>query len=135
MAYGSTHHRPIHLCLCVDDFWFKYFNEADVEHLQQTIGTILKYSSDWTRTNFCGMQFDWQYDERYIDISMLEYASKDLQWLQHTPIKPQYSPHHHKPIYYGKKGVQQLPSEIDTLPQLRKTPHDVVFCIRTKLHH
>ena len=100
----SHSHRPIQFCLCVDDFGVKYFNKTDVDHLQHAIGTVFNYSSDWDGKNFCGMQFDWHYDEQYVDISMKGYVDKALQRLQHTPITPQYSPHHHTPIHYGKKG-------------------------------
>jgi hypothetical protein len=111
-------HRPIQFCLCVDDFGVKYFDKADVAHLQQAIGTVFKYSSDWEGANFCGMQFDWHYDEQYVDVSMKEYVMKALQRLQHTPITPQYSPHLHTPIRYGRKGVQQHATAQDISPLL-----------------
>ena len=44
--------RPIHFCLCVDDFGIKYFDKKDVQHLQQAICTVFQYSEDWSGKNF-----------------------------------------------------------------------------------
>ena len=46
------HTRPIHFCLCVDDFGIKYFNKNDVQHLQQAISTVFQYSTDWSGKKF-----------------------------------------------------------------------------------
>ena len=50
--------RNIQFCLCVDDFGVKYFRKEDVDHLLQSIGSIYKYTTDWTGKNYCGMTFD-----------------------------------------------------------------------------
>ena len=42
------HTRHIHFCLCVDDFGIKYLNKNDVQHLQQAIGTVYQFSTDWS---------------------------------------------------------------------------------------
>ena len=113
--------RPIQFCLCVDNFGVKYFDKVGVRHLQKAIGAIFQYSSDWNGTNFCGIKFDWHYDEQYVDVSMPGYVKKSLQRLQHTPITPQYSPHHYTSFHYGMEGVQQYTSAIDTSPLLSPT--------------
>ena len=66
--------RPIQFCLCVDDFGVKYYNRKDVVQLLQAIGKLYKYTTDWTGTKYCGMTFDWDYDNKYVDVSMPGYV-------------------------------------------------------------
>ena len=82
------HTRPIHFCLCFDDFGIKYFNKNDVQHLQQAISTVFQYSTDWSGNFFCGMQFDWNYTEGYVDVSMPNYVEKALKRLGYIPNVP-----------------------------------------------
>ena len=104
--------------LVVDNFGIKYFNKNDVQHLQQAIGTVFKYSTDWPGIFFCGMQFDWNYTEGYVDVSMPNYVEKALKRLGYIPNVPQYSPHQHTPIKYGLKGIQQSTPSPNTSPLL-----------------
>ena len=93
--------RPISFCLCVDDFGVKYQNKEDVTHLLNALGSKYKYSVDWSGSNYCGLHMKWNYDKRYVDISMPGYIIVALTRLQYIPSKyPQYSPHFHQPIRY-----------------------------------
>ena len=86
--------RQIILCLCLDDFEVKYFSDSDAKHLLQTLGKYYQYTVDWSGRNFCGLTFDWNYKEGYVDISMPGYISDTLKNLQHEKKpKPQCSPH------------------------------------------
>ena len=107
--------RRTKFCVCVDDFGIKYFSNNDTEHLLNALKTYYKIITDRTGSNYCGMTFDWQYDERYVDISMPQYIKKALVGLNHTTTKvPQFSPHAHVPFQYVAKGTQQLAPTCDT---------------------
>ena len=64
------------------------------------------------------MQFDWNYTEGYVDVSMPNYVEKALKRLGYIPNVPQYSPHQHSPIKYGLKDIQQSTPSPDTSPLL-----------------
>ena len=49
-----------------------------------------KTSIDWEGSLYCEITLDWNYEERYLDISMPGYVTKVLQRFQHDkPAKPQ----------------------------------------------
>ena len=111
--------RPTKFCVCVDDFGIKYWSKDDRDHLLNSIGHTFKYTTDLEGKNYCGLTFDWNYDLGYVDISMPNYVTKCLKRLQHVPsVSPQYSPHTHVPIAYGKKGTRQYATTPDTSPLL-----------------
>ena len=111
--------RQTIFCLCVDDFGVKYFSDSDAKHLLQTLGKDYQYTVDWSGRNFCGLTFDWNYKEGYVDVSMPGYISDALKKLQHDKKpKPQYSPHEHFPINYGKHDATQYTTTPDNKPTL-----------------
>lgn len=96
------------LCLCVDDFGVKYYNEADVDHLITALEEHYKISTDWTGKHFCGLTLDWHYDKSYVDVSMPDYISTLLvKYLHALPKKPQFSPFPAKPYVPLKRGQRQ----------------------------
>ena len=120
---GTTcifHHktRRTKFCLCVDDFGVKYYTKNDLDHF---LDTLRKKYTVTTDMNFCGLTFDWHYNDGYVDMSMPEYVTKALQRLNYQPSKqPQYSPHEHNPITKMKKGMQQYAND-DHTPFVSKT--------------
>ena len=113
--------HPISFCLCVDDFGIKYFRKADANHLLTSLQNHYTVTTDWSGQNFCGLTLDWHYDQQYVDISMPKYIKSLLTKLQFSPQKyPQYSPHHHDPVIFGKKGTQQMAQQQTTEPSLPK---------------
>ena len=111
--------RPTKFCICVDDFGIKYFSKADAEHLFESLGKHYKYTTDWDGQNYCGLTFHWNYEEGYVDVSMPGYVREALIRLGYKPHKnPQYSPHFHVPIQYGKKGTRQYNNAPDETPTL-----------------
>ena len=79
-------------------------------------------TKDWDGKNYCSLTLQWQYDKGYVDIAMPKYVLDSLKRLQHKPQKyPQYSPHEHIPIQYGKKGTQQYATAPDDAPHLNPT--------------
>ena len=111
--------RRTRFCLCVDDFGIKYYSQSDADHLLCAIGQTYKYTTDWEGKHYCGLSFNWNYIEGYVDVSMPGYVQKTLQRLQHTPsTSPQYSPHQHVPIQYGTKNTHQYATAPDMPPLL-----------------
>ena len=110
--------RPTVFCLCVDDFGVKYFSKADADHLLSALSHHYKYTVDWEGTHFCGYDFDWHYDDGFVDLSMPSSVPNLLKKFSHpTPVKHQYSPHEFIPIRFGSK-TRQLAMQPDTSPIL-----------------
>ena len=111
--------RRTRFCLCVDDFGIKYYSQSDADHLLCAIGKKYQYTTDWEGKNYCGLSFNWNYIEGYVDVSMPGYVQKTLQRLQHTPsTSPQYSPHQHAHIQYATKNTRQYATAPDMSPLL-----------------
>ena len=58
--------------------------------------------------NLCGLTLEWDYKDRYVNISMAGYIAKMLKMLQHTiPAKSQYAPHKWlKPVFGEKSSMR-----------------------------
>ena len=102
--------RPIQFTLVVDDFGVKYTRRKDTEHL---LGVLEKefttVSTDWDGALYCSITLEWNYEERWIDISMLGYIKKLLQKYKHeAPPRPQHSPYTIAPKQCGKHSHDQL---------------------------
>jgi hypothetical protein len=111
--------RPISFSLVVDDFGVKYVGK---EHAQHSIDTLQKWyqlAVDWEGKIYCGITFDWHYEERYLDMSMPTYIPKVLTRFGHTkPNKPQHSPYKPFPKKYGKEAQDPLPVAVDDSERL-----------------
>mmetsp|Transcript_16468 Transcript_16468/g.23423 ORF Transcript_16468/g.23423 Transcript_16468/m.23423 type:complete len:160 (-) Transcript_16468:159-638(-) len=105
----------------VDDFGVKYYSKADADHLINALAQDYKLTVDWTGSDFCGLNFDWNYDNKFVDVSMPKYLDNVLACFNHKiPHKPQYSPHPFQPVIYTKKGHQQLAPKPSNAPLLTK---------------
>ncbi|KAL7453872.1 hypothetical protein ACHAXS_000312 [Conticribra weissflogii] len=86
-----------------------------MEHAQHFIQTIKKYnkiSKDWDGELYCGVSLKWNYNEKYVNISMPGYVQKMLQWFKHNPpSRPQHSPYLATPKQYGKDAQTPLPED------------------------
>ncbi len=69
--------RPIWFTLVVDDFGIQYVNKADVEHLMTSLQTTYKRTLDWTGDLYCGITLGWDYNNRYVAISMPGYIKRN----------------------------------------------------------
>ena len=99
--------RRTKFCVCVDDFDIKSLSNNDRDHLLNALKAHYKITVDLSGSNYCGMTFNWCYNEGYVDISMPQYIRKALARLNHTPTKvSQPSPHAHVPFRYVAKGTQ-----------------------------
>ena len=68
--------RKTIFALCVDDFGVKYFNKEDLAHLIATLQKHYIITIDKTGKKYCGLTFDWHYEDGYVDVSMPEYVNK-----------------------------------------------------------
>jgi hypothetical protein len=103
--------------LVVDNFGVKYVGKEHVEHLIRCIKETYKVTEDWTGDLYCGITLKWNYDERWLDISMPGYIKKLLLKYKHCmPTKPQHCPYAPAPKQYGAKA--QAPLLVDISPKL-----------------
>ena len=66
--------RPISFTPMVDDFDIKYVGKEHIDHLLSAIKTEYTIEVDWTGGLYCGIKLEWNYDKRYVDISMPGYV-------------------------------------------------------------
>ncbi len=87
------HHLQLLLfTLVVDNFGIKFVNKRDLEHLLKTL--IELQCKNWLRWWLCcRITLHWNYEDRYIDISMLGCIKKQLPKYEHIhKWSPQESP-------------------------------------------
>ena len=76
-----------------------------------------KIAEDWEGKLYCGISLDWNYKEKYVDISMPGYIKKALVRFKHAaPRKQQHSPFPCDPKKYGAAAQEPLPH--DDYPKL-----------------
>jgi hypothetical protein len=66
--------RPVQFTLVVDDFGIKYVGEDNLQHLLNAIEQDYSISVDRTGGLYCSITLKWNYEQRYLDISMPGYA-------------------------------------------------------------
>jgi hypothetical protein len=109
--------RPISFTLVVDDFGVKYVGREHVDHLIKCLKQTYKLTEDWTGSLYCGITLEWNYEEKYVDISMPGYVKKKLQEYKHiVPLRTQTCPYSPEPTTYGAKAQAPLP--VDESPRL-----------------
>ena len=96
--------RPITFSLVVDDFGVKYVGRTHVDHLLQSLQQLYVVTEDKTGSLFHGLTIDWNYTDRYVDISMPKYVPAMLHKYQHPkPRRRQDAPHAWAQPNYGAK--------------------------------
>jgi hypothetical protein len=77
----------------VDDFGVKYVDKKHAWHLVEALKKCTyELKDDWEGKLYYGITLDWNYEERYLDISMSHYADKVLQRFDHN--KPSHQNGH-----------------------------------------
>ena len=105
--------------LVVDDFGVKYVNKTDVEHLLESLQGTYKLTADWTGNLYCGITLGWNYNKRYVDISMPGYIKKKIQEYGHVvPNRMQNCPYAPEPKQFGV--TVQAPAPPDDTPLLNE---------------
>ena len=117
LTNGLFAHRqlPTKFALCVDNFGIKYNSEHDLQHLITTLKKYYDISIDKTGRNYCGLTFEWNYNEEFVEISMPGYVPKALEQFNHPAlIRPQYAPHKWSRPNYGQRIQYAQPSDETT---------------------
>ena len=111
--------RQTKFALCVDDFGVKYFTKDDLNHLIQTLQKYYVITIDKDGKHYCGLTFDWHYQQQYVDVSMPGYVEKALKKYGHKkPSKSKFAPHIWASKFYEKNPQQATPH--DTSAKLSK---------------
>ena len=88
-----------------------------MEHLLESLHTTYTLTADWTGDLYCGITLGWNYDKRYVDISMPGYIKKKLQEYGHVvPNRLQSCPYAPEPKQFG--ATVQAPAPPDDTPRL-----------------
>ena len=108
--------RPIWFTLTVDDFGVKYIGKEHAEHLMAVLGQHYNMEQDWKEELYCGITLKWNYNERYVDISMSNHVHKKLIEYEHErPKRDQHCPYAPPPVRYGK-DLQLITLEKESPP-------------------
>ena len=118
-GYFEVKHTPglwkyiscsLQFTLAVDNFGVKYTRRKDADHLLRILEKeFTAVSTDWDGALYCSITLEWNYNERWLDISMPGYIKKVLQKCLHeSPTKPQHSPYIVAQKKYGKDAHNPL---------------------------
>jgi hypothetical protein len=129
--------RPILFTLVVDDFGVKYVGKEHVDHLIKCIKETYELTKDWTGDLYCGITLTWNYDKRWLDISMPGYITKLLLKYKHRmPTKPQHCPYAPAPKQYGAKAQAPLPIDLspkwspDEIKEIQRVIGSILYYAR-----
>ena len=81
---------------------------------------------DMSGSHYVGLDINWNYEHKYVDISMPHYIPDLLQQLVYTPSIPEYAPHvYNKPTYgaktqYAPKDDQSAPLDAQASKRIQK---------------
>jgi hypothetical protein len=121
IAPGLWQHNfcPISFTLCVDNFGIKCIGCEHVEPLSGILKEHYKCSQDWSGARYLGTNINWDYINKNVHVSMLNYVPDALIRFQHAPpTKPQHQLYPHVKPAYG--ATKQYAETIDTSPPLSK---------------
>ena len=72
--------------LCFDDFGIKYYKQEDLDQPLNTLQKNYDILYDITGSNYIGLEIDWNYKEKYVDISMPDCVLNALKKTVQHPI-------------------------------------------------
>ena len=105
--------RPVQFSLVVDDFGVKYVGKEHADHLIRSLRKHYELvSEDWEGNLYCGITLEWNYTERWLDISMPGYIEKlRARYSHEMPRRPQHSPYRAPPKIYGAAAQDTIPDD------------------------
>jgi hypothetical protein len=104
--------RPTTFTLVVDDFGIKFVGDEHAKHLIDTLQLYYTVETDWTGGLYCGIKLEWNYEKRYVDISMPDYVRDKLREFDHpAPNRPQHAPHPAPEARFGKSSQETAPPD------------------------
>ena len=93
--------RRTKFCLYIDNFGVKYYTKEDAMNLLDSLNKKYTYTMDWQGQHLYGLRLTWEYEKKFVDVSMPNYIRNILLRFNHQqPKSPQHSPHEHIPIKY-----------------------------------
>jgi hypothetical protein len=100
--------------LVVDDFFVTYIGKEHADHLPAALCEYYEDSVDWECNLFCGIQLDWDYENRTCNLSMPGYIEAIfLHKYQHQkPKHLQHAPYHATRPQYEKIQYTDAPNEM-----------------------
>jgi hypothetical protein len=97
--------RPISFTPCINNFGIKYVGKEHANHLAKILNEHYVCSIGWTGTRYIGINMDWDYAQRQVHVSILDYVPKALTCFCHCkPRTPQHQPYPHVNSNYGAKA-------------------------------
>jgi hypothetical protein len=130
--------HPIWFNLCVNNFGVKYISNENLKYLVAALSTeTYEVVKDWVSDLYCGINLEWIYVKRWVDIAMHVYAIKNLtRYNHHLPLKPQHCPYTLNPITYGKDNQATTPSNTSSLllMLLAKSAHNKLVVVSYTTH-
>ena len=107
----------------MDDFGVKYVGKHHADFLSRVLEKYYKMSIDWTGGLYCGVTLEWNYEEKYVDLSMPCYIDKVREGFQHNlPTRPQHYPYHPQPKKHGTVSQDPIdPDLTELIDNKRKT--------------
>ena len=84
----------------------------------------LAVATDWKESIYYGITLDWNYKEKYVDISMQGYIKRLLTKFKYEPKKKRYSPYPVEPRKFGKASQEPMPE--DTSPLVDKNKRRLI---------
>eukprot|EP00957_Ditylum_brightwellii_P166802 12696071-Ditylum_brightwellii.AAC.2 len=67
--------------------WHNNYKNMDTEHLISILKQYYSISINWDGCNYCGLTFDWSYNGKCIDASVLHSVPRALTKYKHHPPK------------------------------------------------
>jgi hypothetical protein len=106
--------RPITFTLIVDDFGVKYVGKEHAKHLIRILKEYYEISEDWSGNKYIGINFDWDYVNRRVHLSMPGYIERVLRRFGHNRSpRMQNSPHPHvAPTYRAKVQFVEAEAQV-----------------------
>jgi hypothetical protein len=116
-GYFKLQHMPCLWKHVIDNFGVKYISNKNLKHLFSALCTeTYKIVVDLAGNLYSGINLEWSYNKRWIDITMPVYAIKNLTRYNHLPpLKPQHCPYTPNPVIYGNDNQATTPSNTSPL--------------------
>ena len=84
--------RPIWFTLFVDNVGIKYSRKEHANHLLKFLREHYSVEVDWNGVLYCRITLKWNYDDKYVDISMPDYVKKtrtiQVTWIPSKVMLP-----------------------------------------------
>ena len=125
--------RPVQFVLVVDDFGVKFVGEEHLQHLLTSLRKWYEIHLDTDGRKYVGLDLNWDYTRRTVDVAMRGYVDSKLREYDHKPpTKPQHSPYPCAPRFPSS----QKPIPQDAAPTLdAKRTRQIQRIVGSFLHY